>query len=239
MCVFTAAAAVPARAQEIEIRDGRTTTVKGSGDRVAKTYKMPDFTGIRAGSGIRVEVSRGDKSVEVKSDSKALDYLKVEVSGGVLKVGYRNNVNVRNVSTTFYISIPELTYLEAGSGSTVRLKDEFRGDKLTADTSSAGSITGDVYYSEIKVVASSGGTVRLSGKADSGKVSVSSGGSVNLLEMPVGTMDVSASSGGVLRVNATEKLTGSSSSGGSVKFAGDPKNIDVRKSSGGSVSMLR
>lgn len=239
LCLFAAGAAYSAQGQEIVVHNGRSKTVKGSGVTVTENFDVAAFAGISASSGVRVEVVRGEKGVKVETDSKALDYLKVSVSDGVLRVGYKNNVTMRNIRTTFYISVPELESLRASSGATVRLDDAFGGDSLSVDTSSAGSVSGEVDYAKIDISASSGAVVRLKGKAKSGKASGSSGASVDLLELVAGTMEVGASSGASVRVNATESLTGKASSGASVKFAGDPKNIDIRKSSGGSATMLR
>lgn len=239
-CALTLGAAANVSAQEIIVRNGRNKTVKGSGKTVTENYNPGKFYGIKSGSGINVEIKYGSShTVDVTTDRNVVDYLSISVKNGILHVGYQNNINVRNIRTTVYVTMPELESLEASSGSDIRLMDNFTGSRLTVDASSAAGIAGSVDYENIRVSASSGGSVKLNGKAATCKASASSGGSVNMSEMRSVKADVSASSGGSVGIYATESITGKASSGGHIRYAGNPRNMDIRTSSGGTVGMIK
>lgn len=234
-CVFILMPAAGLQAQK-----DKTRNVKSSGSQVTETYNVGSFTGVNSSSGVRVEIVNGKTGVEVKTDKNAFDYIKVSVRNGVLHVGYTNNVNVRNITTTFYVSTPALDLLDASSGSSIKVADRFSGSKLTAESSSGASVSAQgMEYSEIKVSTSSGASVKMAGQAGSVNVSASSGGSAGLDGLKAENVKASASSGGSVKCYASESATGSASSGGSVGIAGNPKNMDVRKSSGGSVNIRK
>lgn len=240
VCALTAGAVVNVSAQDIVVRDGRSRTIRGSGKTVTENYELGSFYGVKSGSGINVEIGHGSScGVKVRTDKSALDYLNITVKNGILSIGYRNNVSVRNIKTTVYVTMPEVESLDASSGSNIRLMDNFTGSRLTADVSSAGEITGSIDYESVKASASSGGSLKLSGRATSCNVSASSGGSVNMSGTHSSKAEVSASSGGSVSAYATESLTGKASSGGYIRYAGNPRNIDIRTSSGGAVGAIK
>lgn len=240
VCALTVGASANVSAQEIVVRGGRTKTVKASGKTVTENYDLGSFYGIKSGSGISVEVERGSSyAVKVRTDKNALDYLSVTVKNGVLSLGYRNSANIRNIKTTVYVTMPGVESLDASSGSNIRLMDNFTGARLSADASSAGEITGSVDYESVKASASSGGSVKLSGGTALCRASASSGGSVNLSGTRSRNAEVSASSGGSISVYVTESLTGKASSGGYIRYAGNPRNIDIRTSSGGAIGAIK
>ena len=240
VCTLTAGAVINVSAQEIVVNNGRTKTVRASGKTVTENYEPGGFYGVKCGSGINVEIEHGSSyGVKVRTDKNVLDYLSITVRSGVLSIGYRNNINVRNIKTTVYVTMPDIESLDASSGSSIRLMDNFAGARLTADASSAGSITGSIEYENVKASASSGGSVKLSGRADSCSASASSGGSVNMSSTHSNKAEVYASSGGSVSAYATESLTGKASSGGYIRYAGDPRNIDIRTSGGGAVGAIK
>ncbi len=67
------------------------------------------------------------------------------------------------------------------------------------------------------------------------KTDASSGSHIHASDVKALKVKADVSSGASIHVNAEEELIAEASSGGSVKYTGSPTNVDVDKSSGGSV----
>ena len=86
------------------------------------------------------------------------------------------------------------------------------------------------------VNASSGSSAELTGACQSINVIASSGASVDADGLRCVEATANASSGADVELFASSEASGNASSGAEVSFSGKPKNQDVSKSSGGSVS---
>ena len=73
--------------------------------------------------------------------------------------------------------------------------------------------------------ASSGSSIKLSGKADSGVYSASSGSSISAGDFVTKSAVVDASSGASVKINTTESLTASATSAASVQYRGNPSKV--------------
>ena len=84
---------------------------------------------------------------------------------------------------------------------------------------------------------SSGSDLKISGKADRLESKSSSGSSIDASDLLVANAFADSSSGSSIDVNATETLTAEASSGSSVTYEHEPKRLNKKTRSGGSVSI--
>jgi len=84
--------------------------------------------------------------------------------------------------------------------------------------------------------ASSGADLRISGKTESHTSKATSGSSIRAYELKSTTTIVRASSGAGIDIHASKEIDAKASSGGDIDYRGNPKRINKKTSSGGSVS---
>ncbi len=215
---------------------GSRKTIKGSGDVTTETRNIDGFDGISTCCDIDVELVKGSFNVRVEAEDNLQDYIKTEVSGGRLQIGFKDNVNVRSrKQITVYVSLPELEYVGASSSGVVTTKSSFSGEEMEVDVSSGAKIYLDFSGESLYANASSGGGMTLKGSADRFKANVSSGGKVRAEDYQATNARCDASSGGGVTVKVRGELNADASSGGWVRYVGNPSSVDSDTSSGGSV----
>jgi hypothetical protein len=72
---------------------GNRKRIKGNGDTTTQERKVSSFSGIQACCSFNVEVRKGAPGIRVEAESNLQEYVKTEVSGGRLTIGFKNNVN--------------------------------------------------------------------------------------------------------------------------------------------------
>jgi hypothetical protein len=229
------------------------------GDVISQTRKVESFNGIEISSGIKVNFTQGNtQNVRVETDSDKIEYIKTEVSGGVLKIYISNprkisNLNFRKIFVD--ITAPKLNKIYASSGSNFTTINTINCDYFDVDATSGSNISVDIsakYNVGIEVTSgsssrinvnsktltlsgNSGANITLTGNSDEANFNISSAATVNAQDLVTKNSTVNVSSASSLKVNASESLRGKVNSGGNVKYKGEPKLIEVNKSSGGNV----
>lgn len=201
------------------------------------------FSGISVATGIEAEITQGnEESVSISaSDDKYLENIKTEVVNGVLKIyyeapnkkwGYDKNRKIQAVVT--YKSISKLL---GSSGASIKTKNTISGSTLLLDMSSGAQFKGEVKATDLTIDQSSGAISKVSGSATSVTADVSSGSIFTGSDLSSDNCKASASSGAILKIGVSAKLTARASSGGVVNYKGNP-DVDKSVSSGGVVSKL-
>jgi hypothetical protein len=210
-------------------------SVRGNHNVVKKERKVQSFKGVKVSSGIDVYLSQGSSErVVVEADENLHEYIRTEVSNGVLKV--YSDANIRDAERKrVYVTTREIDYIGTSSAGDVIGETPVKADKLDLSASSAGDIDLEVTADEINVDISSSGNVSLKGSSRKLDASLSSAGDLNANDLEVKEADISASSAGDAEVNVTDKITARASSAGDITYTGNPKYIDAHSSSAGGV----
>lgn len=225
---------------QIEVNNGwrgrNGARVVGNGDVIMQERNIDGFTGVSTCCSMEVELSEGPFSVRVEAESNLQEFVKTEVKGGRLAVGWTDNANIKSKkSVTVYVTLPKLDYLKATSSSTVTSKTPFRGEDLEVIVNSSSTATLEFTGRKVQVDASSSADLYLSGSAASITAEASSSSKIDAGKMTAddGNADVSSSADIIL--NLTRSLKADASSSGSVTYYGDPSDVDSDTSSSGSV----
>lgn len=214
----------------------RIKTINPSGEIVEIERSVGNFTKISVESGINVEVAQSDtRSLKVKTDRNAINYVITEVKNGTLNISYADKVAFNRIRTTVYVTMPSLTDIAASGGSDVELRGTISGKTLNITASSAADIEGNVNFGNVNIVASSGSDITLSGKADNVTITVSSGSDVDAEKLISPKATVTASSGSDVKVYASDHLTATASSGSDIYFYGSPATTNNTATSGASI----
>lgn len=222
-----------------------------------ETRSLSSFSRISAHEGINVYLEKGSKE-EARVVARDIDIEDVltEVSGGRLKIHIDGNRwNNRNIDVDVYVTYEEVNALSASSAASISARNpietdgdfdvdvssagdveaEIIADELTVDASSAGDANLIVNVNELEADASSSGDIEIEGVAKFQDIETSSSGDYDGYDVESEEVRASASSGGSIKINVTNRIDARASSGGSVRYKGSPRYVDVSSSSGGSV----
>lgn len=205
-----------------------------------------------------VEVDGGCLNVGIDDDIKSLNNVTVKVT-----VPSDGNISAISVSSASRVTVeteiksPKLM-LDASSAANINItksdvgtcsidassaanvEGAIKADNCVIDMSSASDVNVALLAVKCDVTATSAASATLSGEAGDIEITVSSAAKVDAMDLNARNADVSASSGGSIKVTCMKSIDASASSGGSVKYAakGDLDPELRHTSSGGSVKKL-
>lgn len=232
--------------------------LKGNGRTVTRTRPVAAYEAIDASRAVYVVVEdrKGGDAI-IEADANVMQYVVVEVSDGTLKIGFDKRVNeVSNVNVKVRVPYSDgLNSLEVSSAAKIHVEPAIKGDRLTVDAGSAGSVS--IAKAEVErcsIDVSSAAKVTGAIKADRCEVETSSASNTELAMLAVtctvesssaskvtlsgeaGAVSFDASSAS--KIDAGElnarKASADASSGANIKV-NSLRELDAKASSGGSI----
>ena len=205
-----------------------------------------------------VEVDGGCLNVSIDNEIKSLNDVTVKVT-----VPSDGNISAISASSASRVTVeteiksPKLM-LDASSAANINItksdvgtcsidassaanvEGAIKADNCVIDMSSASDVNVALLAVKCDVTATSAASATLSGEAGDIEITVSSAAKVDAMDLNARNADVSASSGGSIKITCMKSIDASASSGGSVKYAakGDLDPELRHTSSGGSVKKL-
>lgn len=205
-----------------------------------------------------VEVDGGCLTVSIDNEIKSLNNVTVKVT-----VPSDGNISAISASSASRVTVeteiksPKLM-LDASSAANINItksdvgtcsidassaanvEGAIKADNCVIDMSSASDVNVALLAVKCDVTATSAASATLSGEAGDIEITVSSAAKVDAMDLNARNADVSASSGGSIKITCMKSIDASASSGGSVKYAakGDLDPELRHTSSGGSVKKL-
>jgi|GEM_PF-1184118 len=188
----------------------------------SRSFDLPEFNRIDVSSGVMLVADIGEKqSVIVKTNKGDYSDFEIEVHNGELNISRDWNPLSWHGSKSDYkviVKIPELTGLDASSGSHARIS----------------SINAKRFVIDL----SSGAHASLDGTCDNCSVDLSSGANLDAKSLECDSAEIDVSSGGHGVISVISSVRGDASSGGHVAVYGNPQRVNVDKSSGGRIKIV-
>lgn len=212
---------------------------KGSGVIITQTKNVSAFTELNVGGAFDVEVQNGTaEKVVVEADDNLMKYINVDVVGNELKIRM-DEMSVSDAHLKVFITAPSISAIKASAAAEITVKDGIKSEgTIVLKASSGSNIKTALDAPEVKMDASSGGEMVLSGRTKELHAESSSGSSIVATELLSENSHVRVSSGGNAEVYASVSLDASASSGGNVRYKGGATNIKKSASSGGEVEKV-
>ena len=174
---------------------------------ITQKVKVEHFEGISTSSSIDVKYTQtnGSTDVEVYAPDNLMEYVKLEVEGGMLKIYFYSeetgkSINVKGKhDTEVRISAPAVHALRASSAGDILLMNGLQcEEEVSLEASSAGDIKGgNILCKALETEASSSGDIELeSVECTSLITEASSAGDISINHVKAETVSVEASSSG-------------------------------------------
>lgn len=191
----------------ISISSDSKDAIVPSKNYITQKVKVDNFEGISTSSSIDVKYTQtnGSTDVEVYAPDNLMEYVKLEVEGGILKIFFHSEKTGKGISikgkhdTEVRISAPAIHVLRASSSGDIVLTDglQYAGE-VSMSASSSGDIKGgNILCEALKTEASSSGDIELETVECTSLVTeASSAGDISIKSLKAETVSVEASSSG-------------------------------------------
>lgn len=203
------------------------------------------FHGIDVGTGITLILTEGNaEEVAVSASTIELrNKIVTEVDGGILKIHYETKMgstNRRNETKGLkaYVSYKALDHLYANTGADVQINGVLKSSSLDLKVNTGARVNGEVDINDLKVSQNTGSKLTLTGKAGKLIIDGDTGSKFSGEELSATSCSVSVSTGANVRIWAEKELQVKANTGGNVKYKGNATILEVKTSTGGSVSKI-
>ena len=199
------------------------------------TTNLGDFHTLKTYRGLQVELIKDDTPKVVIDGIKASN-VTVKNSNGVLRISMNisHTFSADDVMVYLYYS-KEINLIDANEGSHIFSDELFKQTEIEVKAQEAGHIKLNIETDMVNVTSVTGGIIKLKGKSVNQKAKANTGGIYKGENLETESADVSAHTGGVAEIHATNFADASAHTGGMITVSGDPEELKKSESLGGYV----
>jgi Putative auto-transporter adhesin, head GIN domain len=199
-------------------------TIAGSGNLQTEARAVSGFTGIALSVPGRVEVTMGEReSFSITADDNILPHIETVVERGMLKIRWRDHVNVSRVkSIRIAITAKALDALNVGGSGDI-VGTSLRTGDLKVNIGGSGNVKlPGLTAAALSVSIGGSGDFSGDGKAETLTANIGGSGDVKAGRLAVQGAKISVAGSGSTTVWAKNELTVNVAGSGSVRYYGDP-----------------
>ena len=199
------------------------------------TMNIGDFSTLKTYRGLQVELIKADAPKVIIDGSKSSEVV-VKNNNGVLKLtmSITHTFSTEDVMIYLYYN-KEIDVIDANEGSHIYSDEVFKQKKITVKAQEAGRIKLVLETDQLEVTSVTAGHIKLNGSSTNQNVKVNTGGIYKGERLDTENTDVSAYTGGIADIKASELADANASTGGMITISGDPKELNKKESLGGYV----
>jgi hypothetical protein len=213
-------------------------SIRGNGNvTTEKRIVTGDFKSVEVSNAIDLVIEQSDVTeITVEADDNLQKEIITKVENGVLIIScdYNSFINIKSKKVT--VKMPLIHKLEASSSSTIKSINTLKGENISLEASSAGSINVNLEADAVFCEASSGSEITVNGKALKLETASSSGSEIDAKGLLANDIIANSSSGSSISVHPLVSLNAKASSGSEINYDVVPKKIILEESSGSSIS---
>lgn len=208
-------------------------------DANAEVRNVSGFKGVNVSSAIDLFISQGStEAVAISAkDTKVRDRIKTEVKEGVLYISFDSkgwkDWNMGDQKMKAYVTIKEISRLEASGASDVNVSGTLKTDNLKLTMSGASDFEGIIETRNIQVRASGASDIKISGSAERANIDMSGASDFKGYDFKIENCKAEISGAGDMQIHVSKELEAQASGASSIKYKGDP-SVTKSESSGAS-----
>ncbi len=211
--------------------------IRGNGHVVTKTRTTSNYDAISIGGSFDVVLVKGKEGkITIKGEENIIDVIVTEVRGGVLKVKFEKNVNIRTTKRLL-VTIPfrDINAISLGGSGNLKSDDVIKGTYIKLSLGGSGNIYAKVDVTEVKSSIGGSGNIKLSGTTDEFTCSIAGSGSIKAYDLHTNTIHAKIAGSGSIRTTVKNKIKAKVVGSGSIYYKGNPKYIDSKSVGSGDV----
>ena len=209
------------------------TSIVSSQEKVTKN--LGDFNTLKVYRGLHIQLIKSDTSKIVIEGEKSEEVVVKNVNG-ILKISMTvlETFSADKVLVNLYFS-NEIDILNVNEGSIISSEEVFEQNKMELKAEEGGEINLELntFYLDVKTV--TGGIITLKGFSKNQNIKAYTGGIYEGKKLKTEYTNVTASTGGIATVNASNLVDAKSNLGAAITIKGEPLEIKKKESLGGYV----
>ena len=206
----------------MNLKGWSTDLIEASDKVVTKEYKLTPFEEVKMNGVGQVELVQSETRngvIELTAPDNYIELYKFDSDGKELDISFAKkgiNIHTKNVKIKVYTS--DLVRIENRGAASISM------DSLDTD--------------QIEIVNSGVGDIKISGITDDAYLTCSGVGSIRAEGLKALNVKASVSGVGSIECNASEEIEGRVSGVGSLRYSGNPKHQDNKRTGIGSISKM-
>ncbi len=199
--------------------------------------ELGTFDKIKVFNGLNVTLKKDSKS-SIEITGKKADEVVLKNVNGKLKLSMRfpKTFSSKDAEVTIYYS-DDISVIDVNEGSYLGSENTIKQQYIELKTQEGAIIDLDVNVKYLESKPVTGGTIIVSGKAESQTVEATTGGTYKAYDLQSNHSTIVASSGALARVTVLEFLDAKVRFGGTVYYKGNPKEIKKKIIIGGTIKV--
>ena len=199
-----------------------TDLIEASDNVVTKEYKLTPFEEVKMNGVGQVELVQSETRngvVELTAPDNYIELYKFESDGKELDINFvKKGINIHTKGVKIKVYTSDLVRIENRGAASISM------DSLDTD--------------QIEIVNSGVGDIKISGITDDAYLTCSGVGSIRAEGLKALNVKASVSGVGSIECNASEEIEGRVSGVGSLRYSGNPKHQDNKRTGIGSISEM-
>ncbi|HZS20639.1 MAG TPA: DUF2807 domain-containing protein [Pseudonocardiaceae bacterium] len=196
----------------------------GSGRLTSRTVDLPGVTSVVAAANFAVHLRTGGPAqAVVRMDDNLVDRVDATVTGGVLRLGIKPGMSVRNATLSADVTVGKLDRVAISGASRITLTDTVRSPTLQLEVSGVGSLTGPIQVDRLLADVSGAGSLGVSGLVQDFRLEAAGASRLPLGDLTARRLDavLSGASHAVVAVNDTLAVQATGAS--VLRYRGTPR----------------
>lgn len=211
--------------------------IKGSGDIAKIERSVPSFTQVKIKGDFNLYISQDNtQRVELISDDNLLPFIKTQVIGEVLEIGYSTNECIRKSHRQdIYITIPRLTAIVLDGSGNVKGQNEFTGENMRLDLNGSGNLSLRFVGNSITNKLDGSGKMVVHGNSSLATHIINGSGYINASSLNTKDATAKINGSGNIEVAVSDLLNAAINGSGRIQYLGNP-TTDINITGSGSVT---
>lgn len=199
------------------------------------TRDLRDFNSVKVSNSIKAELVKGNQN-KVEILVSGIDVGKVETSvvGETLEIKLARG-NFRNHAVSVVVTYVELLGIEANTSASVISKDLIVAQEAFLFATTNAYLEAEVEADVLSIDAATNARIFVSGKVDDLIVKAFTNAEIDGKRLTGKQIEIQANTAATIHFNATSTIEGSVATAAKVYYGGNPRDVDVKTSTGGSI----
>jgi hypothetical protein len=203
--------------------------------------QVKGFNAIKVSNAIDLYLSQGNEDAVAVSAEKASwrEHIKTSVDGGVLKIWYENTgdgFKMGNRKLKAYVSVKDLTRLQASGASDVIVAGKITGGDLQIDLNGASDFKGSLDFKSLSLKLNGASDANITGRVITLKVDANGASSLKAYELETDDCTAEASGASDIKITVNKELSARASGASGVYYKGNGVIRDIKTSGASSIS---
>lgn len=209
------------------------------GNLEAQTQKdsreLREFNVVKVSNSIKAELVKGDlNKVEITVSGIDVGIVETSVVGETLEIKLARG-NFRNHVVSVVVTYVELLGIEATTSANVICKDPIVAQEAFLFATTNSYLEAEVEANVLSVDAATNSRIFVKGKVDELNLKAFTNAEIDGKNLTGKQIEIQANTAATIHFNATSTIEGSVATAAKVYYGGNPKDVDVKTSTGGSI----